>query len=146
MENKNGVPKLFIATKALILHQGRVLLLRESGSYQDGTNKGRYDVPGGRLNPGEAFSEALKREVKEETGLSVTLGDPISVGEWRPVVRGEVWQIVGIFFECTSESEDVVLSTDHDAFEWIALEKIDQYPVIENLKPVFEKLRKKYLL
>ncbi len=62
-------PKLFIATKAFILYDGKVLILCESGSYIDGSNQGRYDLPGGRLVPGERFDNALKREILEETGL-----------------------------------------------------------------------------
>lgn len=89
-------PKLFIATKAIVVHNGKVLLLHESGSYQDGTNIGRYDLPGGRLHPGERFDEALRREVLEETRLEVEIKRPVAVNEWRPVVRGEQWQIVGV--------------------------------------------------
>lgn len=130
-------PKLFIATKALIVHEGKVLILRESGSYQDGTNAGRYDVPGGRLKPGERFDEALKREVLEETGLEITVGKPVSINEWRPVVRDEPWQVVGVFFECQSSSADVKLGEDHDEFKWIDPKMYNDYPVIENLKKTF---------
>lgn len=130
-------PTLFIATKAFIVHKGKVLLLRESGSYVDGTNAGRYDVPGGRLKPGERFDEALKREVKEETGLDVTVGRPIAVNEWRPEVRGEAWQIVGVFFECETSSDSVQLSEDHDDFIWIDPAEHASHPMIDNLRTVF---------
>lgn len=131
-------PKLFIATKAFILHQGKVLILRESGTYQDGSNIGRYDLVGGRLKPGERYNEALLREIKEETGLNVVIGRPIAVNEWRPIVREEPWQIVGIFFECASESDIVQLSEDHDAYEWIDPSTYQDHGVIDNLYPVFE--------
>lgn len=130
-------PKLFIATKAIIVCDGKVLLLRESGSYVDGTNAGRYDVPGGRLKPGERFDEALKREVKEETGLDIIVGNPVAVNEWRPEVRGEVWQIVGVFFECQTQSADVQLSEDHDDFVWINPAEHASHPMIDNLRSVF---------
>ena len=64
-------PKLFIAGKAFIKHNGKILVLRESSKYQDGTQTGKYDVAGGRLKPGENFLEALKREVKEELNLKI---------------------------------------------------------------------------
>ena len=130
--------KLFIATKAFVLYQGKVLILKEAGSYTDGTNTGKYDLPGGRLKPGEQFNEALKREVFEETGLDIEIGSPISVGEWRPVVRDEQWQVVGIFFKCISDTDVVKLSEDHDSFLWIDPKDYSNYPIIENLKFVFE--------
>ena len=131
-------PKLFLATKAFLIYEGKVLILRESGSYQDGTNAGRYDLPGGRLNPGEKYDEALAREVLEETGLTIKIKKPLSVGEWHPTVRGEEWQIVGIFFECEVVTNEIKLSEDHDAFEWINPTEFAQFPIIPNLHDVFK--------
>ncbi|MFH1161935.1 MAG: NUDIX domain-containing protein [Candidatus Jorgensenbacteria bacterium] len=135
-------PKLFVATKAFIRNCDHVLLVRESSKYSDGTNAGKYDVPGGRLIPGQHFEEGLLREVREETGLAVQVEKPFFVNEWRPVVRGEQWQIVGIFFVCESDTDTVRLSDDHDDFLWIDPRKYTQYPLIENLKPAFESFLK----
>jgi len=82
-------PKIFVATKAFIVFNGKVLILRESTKYEDGANAARFDVPGGRLQPGQRFDESLLREIQEETGLAVKIGKPFFVNEWRPVVRGE---------------------------------------------------------
>lgn len=131
-------PKLFIATKAFINYRGKILILRESKKYQDGTHAEKYDVAGGRLTPGEQFEEALKREIKEETGIEVDVGKPFFVSEWRPVVRGEQWQVIGICFECFAKSDEVVLSDDHDAFEWIDPRHYDQYPIIETFTAAFD--------
>src|SRR3989344_2131963 len=111
--------KLFVATKGFINYNGKILIVRESAKYKDATNVAKFDIVGGRMEVGQRFDESLLREVKEETGLEVTIGKPFFVNEWRPVVRGEQWQIVGIFFECTASSDNVTLSQDHDAFEWI---------------------------
>lgn len=130
--------KIFAATKAFILYNGKILLLRESGQYVDGTNGGRYDVVGGRVEPGQRFDDSLCREIKEETSLKVTIGRPFFVNEWRPLVRGEQWQIIGTFFVCFAESDSVILSTDHDSFVWIDPKDFKQYDIIENLIPAFE--------
>lgn len=130
--------KIFCATKAFIVYNGKVLLLKEAGRYKDGTNVGRYDVSGGRVEPGQRFDESLLREVCEETGLEVKIGRPFFVNEWRPVVRGEQWQIIGTFFVCFAESDSVILSTDHDSFVWIDPKDFKQYDIIENLIPAFE--------
>tara|TARA_Y100000034_G_scaffold132299_1_gene194941 strand:+ start:1240 stop:1539 length:300 start_codon:yes stop_codon:yes gene_type:complete len=97
--------KVFTAMKAFIIYDGKVLLLRESTKYKDGANAGKFDVVGGRVEPGQRFDESLLREIKEETGLTVTLGKPFFVNEWRPTVRGEQWQIIGTFFECFADTD-----------------------------------------
>lgn len=131
-------PKMFVATKAFVIFRDKVLILRESSKYQDGANLGRYDVVGGRVEPGERFDTSLLREIKEETGLDVKVGRPFFVNEWRPVVKNEPWQIVGTFFECFAETDKVVLSDDHDDFEWIDPKDFNRYKLIENLIPAFE--------
>ncbi len=131
-------PKLFVATKAFVTWNGKVLVVRESSKYADGSHAGEFDIVGGRLTPGERFDEALMREIKEETGLDGTIGAPFYVGEWRPVVREEPWQIVAIFFEFAAASPDVKLGNDHDEFQWVDPRDLADVPLIPNLKPAFQ--------
>src|SRR6478609_9344019 len=49
--------------KGVVIHDGCVLLLLNE--------RGEWDLPGGRLDPGEDHRAALIREVREEAGLSV---------------------------------------------------------------------------
>lgn len=130
--------KLWVATKAFVVFKKKVLILREAGGYKDGANIGRYDIAGGRITPGQRFDESLLREIKEETGLVVKIGRPFYVGEWRPIVRNEQWQIVGTFFECYAKTDKVRLSKDHDSYEWIIPKDFRKYQLIDNLNPAFE--------
>ncbi len=111
--------RMFTAVKAFIEFNGKVLLLRESKHYADGANAGKFYVPGGRVEPGEFFLDSLRREVAEECGLEIEIGKPFFVGEWRPVVKGEQWQIIGAFFLCKAKTDEVKLSSDQDRFIWI---------------------------
>src|SRR5689334_4154851 len=103
-----------IACKAVIAYRSRVLIIREAATYADGTNIGKYHLPGGRIEPGEPFLSGLEREVFEETGLRVVVGQPFFVGEWFPIIRGEQNQIVAIFFTCRAVSDKITLSEEHD--------------------------------
>lgn len=133
---------MFVATKAFIEYNGKILLVRESDKYADGVNVTKYDVVGGRVEPGQRFDESLLREIKEETGLDVQIGQPFFVSEWRPVVRGEQWQIVGIFFQCQTSFNEVVLSGDHDDYQWIDPKDFGSLSIIPNLVPAFEAYNK----
>lgn len=87
-----------VAMKAVIVKGDKVLLLREAATYGEGTNRGRYHLPGGRVEMGERFDAALHREVMEETGLTIVVKRPIYVDEWRPTIKGVETQIIGVFF------------------------------------------------
>ncbi|MEK7608736.1 MAG: NUDIX domain-containing protein [Patescibacteria group bacterium] len=132
--------RLFVAVKGFIRNDGKILLIRESATYKDGTRTKEYDLPGGRITPGEDLKKALAREALEETGLHVAVGDPffVSDAEPKPVVRGETWHIVRTFFACDASGTDIHLSEDHDEYVWIDPLKYRDYPVIENLFSAFD--------
>lgn len=125
-----NVTKQRIACKALIEHGGKILVLREGPAYAEGTNIGRYHMPGGRINIGEKFLDGLKREVLEETGLTVSVGKPLFVGEWFPTIHGEANQIVAIFFLCKSKTTKVKLSDEHDQYKWIDPHDVAAYDMM----------------
>jgi 8-oxo-dGTP diphosphatase len=131
--------KLFVALRAFVVNgKGQVLIVRESGDYEDGTNNGKWDVVGGRLDPGEQWQQGLLREAKEETGLDVEVGQPFYVDEWRPVVRDEQWHIVGTFFVCKALGDEVTLSQDHDKFEWIDPKNYELFNLMGVLPGAFD--------
>ena len=103
-----------IAAKAIIEHMSRILILRGAlPTYAEGVNTGKHNFPGGRIEPGEPFYRGFRREIFEETGLHVTIGDPVYVDEWFPKIGNEQNQIVGVFFDCTAQTDEVrsVVST-----------------------------------
>ncbi|MBI4426739.1 MAG: NUDIX domain-containing protein [Candidatus Kerfeldbacteria bacterium] len=96
MTKKSGIT-LCIAIKAFIVFEGKVLIVREAPTNPVGTNAGKFDVVGGRLAPGERFDETLRREIREETGLTVERGQPFHVAlvatsrAWRTVA--DYWRV-----------------------------------------------------
>ncbi len=80
--------------------RGRLLLQQRS----DG---GQWGLPGGSVEIGESVATAVRREVREETGLRVTVRRLIGVYSepQRQVVRypdGNVWHYVNVCFECAA--------------------------------------------
>ena len=129
--------ELHVAVKAFIVHEGKVLLIRMAKDYIP-ENAFEYDVPGGKVKAGEKFAEGLKREVNEETGLSVRIGEAFSISEWWPMDKGKQHHIVGTFIECFSDTEEVRLSSDHDKFVWIKPEDFQNYLLIGTVPDAFK--------
>jgi 8-oxo-dGTP diphosphatase len=111
---------LRVAAKALIINdEGRVLIVREAATYGDGTQIGRYGLPGGRIEIGESYLDGLKRECMEEVGLEIEPLYPVFVGEWRPTIKGTPHQIIAVFMACKTGSTETRLSDEHDEAIWI---------------------------
>lgn len=60
---------LIPAAGVIVIHERRILLVRRGNPPQ----RGRWTVPGGRVEPGESLQEAAVREALEETGLRVRI-------------------------------------------------------------------------
>lgn len=69
---------LSIGAGAVIVHDGRVLLVRNIR----GVTKGRYLLPAGRVEPNELPDQAAAREAFEETNLRVEIAGLLGVRLW----------------------------------------------------------------
>lgn len=63
------IPHAFTASYILFLKDAHVLLARR---FQTGFEDGNYSVPAGHVEPNETYTQALIREVAEETGVTLT--------------------------------------------------------------------------
>lgn len=86
------IPRL--ATRALILHEDRLLLVN---AYPGGRSD-LWCAPGGGVESGASLPHNLAREVHEECGLSISVGDVALVNEFHDPRTG--FHQVDIFFRC----------------------------------------------
>lgn len=111
--------------------EGRVLLVREDG---------RWLAPGGEVEPGETHAEALVREVREETGVRVRVGDLLAVTDVA-FVHGD--ERVGFHFahyaatpETTTLTDDPGLAgEDIETVAWMAAvppDTVDRDVIVAN--------------
>jgi 8-oxo-dGTP diphosphatase len=87
-------PSPRLAVRALILQDDRLLLVNAWGNAKSDL----WCAPGGGVEPGQSLPDNLAREVHEETGLTVAVGDPALVNEFHHPPSG--FHQVEIFFRC----------------------------------------------
>ncbi len=135
---KNNKKFAVASVKAFIEQNGRILILRESTAYKAGSQHGNFVMPGGKVDEGEHFLSSLKREVKEECGLKIKIGNPFYVDEWRINVPNKPKHIVGIYFKCEYLSGKVKLNNEFDKCEWIEPRKYKKYNLNKEAKNAFK--------
>lgn len=77
----------FLGAFAVIERQQRILMVQNRRRI-GGVEVATWDLPGGQVEPGELLAEALARELREETGLSVQHAAFLFVQEGERVTRG----------------------------------------------------------
>lgn len=106
--------KFFVSAKALIVHDGKLLLLRDK-------EKGviHNDFPGGRIEKDELLEDGLQREVCEEIGSDTKIlsAKIIHAQSCRRFVDDD--QIVVIYFKTNVDLGKIVLSEKHFEYVWI---------------------------
>ena len=134
--------KLFVGAKGLVEYNGKILLLQESARYLDGSEVGKWDVPGGRIDPEETTKDGLIREIREESGLEIAeIGEVLGVYDGFPMIRGEKCHVVRAYFLCTAVNDAVVLSNDHDEYAWVDPDEIGERVLMDDIHEVIERYR-----
>ena len=124
----------WVGQKAFIKKGNEVLIL---GDPTEG-----LDFPGGKIQEGETnLVEALKREVREETGLEIEVGKPFAV--WYNAFPAHHKyagkKVYLIAFKCEYVSGDIILSDEHNKFTWITK---DNYNDVNDGTQYFDIVRK----
>jgi A/G-specific adenine glycosylase len=73
--SRPAIPHYTVAA-AVIQRDGHVLIARRP---PDGLLGGLWEFPGGKLQPGETLASALQREIREELGVAIRVGEPLGV-------------------------------------------------------------------
>lgn len=78
MSDRGGGERVVVVA-AIIERHGRILVSRrESGVHLEGM----WEFPGGKVEEGEGHEAALRRELREELGIEIEVGEKMEEIEW----------------------------------------------------------------
>jgi len=109
-----------VGQKAVIEKDGKVLLVRPPGS-------DTWDLPGGRLHNSEIPAEGLKREIHEEIGADVEVGDAFFADIWIQTWKNPPVGRYFVAFKCTllnQDAEFVLQEEEVGELRWISKEEM----------------------
>ncbi|MDE5577548.1 MAG: NUDIX domain-containing protein [Oscillospiraceae bacterium] len=106
--------KADIIVKSIIFNRnlGKVLLIQRSGNDPTGANT--WENAGGNVEYGEIPEEAMKREIREETGITEIIIEKVA---YVTLVNAKEPYLI-IAYLCEAQTEVVTLSNEHQAFIW----------------------------
>ncbi|NLV42891.1 MAG: NUDIX domain-containing protein [Candidatus Hydrogenedentes bacterium] len=134
MNEEQALP-FSLSVKAIVMDKDkRCLVLRRSMASKN--NAGKWEFPGGKLNPGESFDNALEREVHEETGLEITLLRPFDTAMSSIQDR----RVVYLFMLAETGTDRVRLSNEHDAFQWVAVDRLAEVDLARQFQSVAQRM------
>lgn len=139
MSVRREYPSLpLVGAGAVIVKDGKVLLVKRRAP----PKAGYYSIPGGLVEVGESVREAAKREVFEETGLIVKVGELIDVID--NIVKDEKGRVkyhyVIIDYLAHPVGGRLKESSDAAEVKWVSFDELKDLKLTESAKKLFRKL------
>ena len=129
-----------VGVGAVVLHEGRVLLVRRGGR----PSWGKWSLPGGLVELGETTAEAVCREIAEECACTIRLVGICGVID--RIVRDAEGQVryhyVLVDYLAYPESDAVSAGSDAAEARWMPIDRVDELDVTEGLTDMIRRALK----
>jgi 8-oxo-dGTP diphosphatase len=137
MGNRQYPERPILGVGALIFRGDSVLLVERGKE----PLKGYWSLPGGVVEAGETLEQAIRREVREETGLEIEIVEVLEIFEriMRDAEGRAEYHYVLIDYLCRANTGEAEPASDVAQVAWVRREELDRYRITEGTPPVIQK-------
>lgn len=132
-ETRAPLPHKIIGVAVIWNDQGQILIDRRR---QEGLLGGLWEFPGGKLEPQETIEACIQREIREELGIEIEVGDRLIVVD-HTYSHFRVSLNVHHCRHLTGEPQPI----ECDEVRWVSLAEIDQFPFPKANEQIIAALR-----
>lgn len=108
--------------------EGKVFIAKRQLS---GDMGGRWEFPGGKIEEGESFETAIKREMQEEFGVNVLVGNKITSSTFEHKGKKCTLDVFEVTFSHDGLLKPFVL-TEHTEYKWIDINLIPELDFVDS--------------
>lgn len=127
-----------VGVGAIVIRDGAILLVQRGRE----PHKGLWAIPGGRIEPGESLHQATCRELLEETGIRVKVGD--LAWHFEHIAKDDNGELlrhyVVLDFWADYVDGEPVAGDDAVAARWVALSDLADWPLNETSREALSTL------
>ncbi|MBC8507433.1 MAG: A/G-specific adenine glycosylase [Anaerolineales bacterium] len=120
-------------TAAVIQRNGKILIAQRP---EGGLLGGMWEFPGGKTKPGESLHTCLEREICEELGVEITIGEPFGVYE-----HAYTHFRITLHAFCSTILSGTPQPLDHTDLRWVRSVEFNQYPMGKIDRQIANKLK-----
>ena len=126
-----------VGVGGVIVRGRRALIIKRAHE----PRRGEWSIPGGTVEVGERLTDAVRRELREETGLEVRVGRVLEMFDRiHHDADGRVrYHFVIVDYLCEAPEGDAVAGTDAEAIAWVTADELDAYGVNPHAAAVIRK-------
>ena len=126
---------MFEVTAGIILKEDKILIAKRG---LDKKFSGRWEFPGGKLEPGESLQDCIKRELKEELNISIKNQEYFITNEHEY----DNFKVKIHSFLIREYNGEIILN-EHEELKWINPNKYEEYDILEADLPFIKAFLKK---
>lgn len=124
-----------LVAAGLVVAEGRVLLTRRRA---DQPHPGKWELPGGKIEPGESPTDALARELREEIAAQVVVG-PVWDVLFHPY---PAFDLIMIVYACRLPPSETPQCRQVEKLAWVGRKDLQNYDILQADAPLIARLQR----